>query len=314
MGELEKNEEDKPFRILVLDGGGSKGIYTLGILNELELKLGSTLDNHFDLIYGTSTGSIIGALIGLGKSIKEIKQLYIEYIPEIMSKNSKKGKSSSLKELGDKVFGKAKFDDLKTDIGIVALNFDTQNPLVFKSNIKQAHGMHQSFVPGFGCTISEAVQCSCSAYPIFDFKFINTSNQGRIKAIDGGFIANNATLFALVDADKAFKIKNENIRVVSVGTGKFIEKPVKGFFSILKYLKIVKFIERVLLSSTNTNVILTKLIYPHVQLVRLNDTYNEPEYGTNMVEQNLDKLEKLFQLGRDCYAKNEKEINNILAE
>jgi patatin-like phospholipase/acyl hydrolase len=314
MGGINQTEEIRPFRILVLDGGGSKGIYTLGILNELELKLGSTLDNHFDLIYGTSTGSIIGALIALGKPIKEVKKLYLKHIPIIMSKNSRKGKSNALKKLGDTVFGTASFKDFKTDIGIVALNYDTQNPLVFKSNIKQAHGMQQSFVPGFGCSISDAVQSSCSAYPIFDFKFVDTENQGKIKAIDGGFIANNATLFAIVDADKAFKINNDNIRIISIGTGKFIEKPVKGFLSILKYLKIVKFIDRVLLSSTNTNVILTKLIYPHVKLVRLNDTYNEPEYGTNMVEQDLEKLEKLFQLGRDCYAKKEGEINDILAE
>ena len=306
--------ENKSFRILVLDGGGSKGIYTLGILNELELKLGSTLDNHFDLIYGTSTGSIIGSLIALGKSINEIKELYLKYIPEIMSKNSRKGKSEALKELGDKVFGTAMFEDFKTDIGIVALNYDTQNPLVFKSNIGQAHGMQQSFLPGFGCSISDAVQSSCSAYPIFDFKYIETKNQGKIKTIDGGFIANNATLFALVDADKAFKVDNDNIKVISIGTGKFIEKPVKGFLSILRYFKIVKFIDRVLLSSTNTNVILTKLIYPHVKLVRLNDTYNEPEYGTNMVEQDLDKLEKLYKLGRDCYANKEAEIIKILAE
>ena len=305
--------ENKTFNILVLDGGGSKGIYTLGILNELELKLGSTLDNHFSLIYGTSTGSIIGSLIALGKPISEIKKLYLEYVPEIMSKGSRKGKSQKLKELGDEVFGNFSFEDFKTDIGIVSLNYDTQNPLVFKSNIKQAHGMHHSFIPGFGCTISDAVQSSCSAYPIFDFKHIETVNQGKIKAIDGGFIANNATLFALIDADKAFKIDNEDIRVVSVGTGKFIEKPIGGLLSILKYFKIYKFVERVFLSSTNTNVILTKLIYPHIQIVRLNDAYNEPEYGTNMIEQDLDKLEKLYQLGRDCYAQKESEINALFA-
>lgn len=306
--------ENDIFKILVLDGGGSKGIYTLGILNELELKLGSTLDNHFDLIYGTSTGSIIGSLIALGKPISEIKELYLNYVPAIMSKKSKKGKSEKLKELGDEIFGDLSFTDFKTDVGIVSLNYDTQNPLVFKSNIAQAHGMQHSFIPGFGCSISDAVQSSCSAYPIFDFKFIDTVNQGKIKAIDGGFIANNATLFALIDADKAFKIDNSKIRVVSVGTGKFIEKPVKGLLSILKYLKIFKFIERVFLSSTNTNVILTKLIYPHIKLVRLNDTYNEPEYGTNMIEQDLKKLEKLFQLGRNCYAQNETELNELLAK
>lgn len=303
--------ENKTFNILVLDGGGSKGIYTLGILNELELKLGSTLDNHFSLIYGTSTGSIIGSLIALGKPISEIKKLYLEYVPEIMSKGSRKGKSQKLKELGDEVFGNFSFEDFKTDIGIVSLNYDTQNPLVFKSNIKQAHGMQHSFVKGFGCSISEAVQCSCSAYPIFDFKYIETENQGKIKAIDGGFIANNATLFALTDADKHLKIDNEKIRVVSVGTGKFIEKPIGGFLSILKFFKIYQFVERVFLSSTNTNVKMAELIYPHIKIVRLNDTYNEPEYGTNMIEQDLDKLEKLYQLGRNCYAQKESEINAL---
>lgn len=303
---------DNDFKILVLDGGGSKGIYTLGILEELELKLGSPLHNHFDLIYGTSTGSIIAAMIAMGKPISYIKKKYLKYIPDIMSANSKTAKSLKLKGLGDKVFKNVTFDNLKTDIGIVALNYETQNPLVFKSNIRQAHGMIHSFIPGFGCTISDAVQASCSAFPIFAIKDLVTKNQGEIKAIDGGFIANNATLFALIDADKAFKVNHQNIKVISVGTGKFIEKPVKNLLSIFRYLKIVKFVERVLNSSSNTNVILTKLIYSHIKILRLNDTYNEPEYGTNMIERDLKKLEKLYQLGRKCFAKFESEIDSIL--
>lgn len=314
MEKIVSQNENEDFKILVLDGGGSKGIYTLGILNELELKLGSPLCNHFNLIYGTSTGSIIASLIAMGKSISEIKETYLKYIPDIMSASSKKAKSARLKSLGDEIFKDATFENLKTDIGIVALNYDTQNPLVFKSNNSQAHGMKHSFVPGFGCSMSDAVQASCSAFPIFDFKELNTKNQGKIIAIDGGFIANNATLFALIDADKAFKIDNEKIKVISIGTGKFIEKPIKNMLSIFRYLKVVKFIERVFVSSTNTNVILTKLIYSHIKIVRLNDTYNEPEYGTNMIERDLTKLEKLYQLGRSCYAKFETDINTLLSK
>ena len=55
--------DNAELNILVLDGGGSKGVYTLGVLKELELKLGSPLCEHFGLIFGTSTGSIIAALI-----------------------------------------------------------------------------------------------------------------------------------------------------------------------------------------------------------------------------------------------------------
>lgn len=306
--------KDSYFKILVLDGGGSKGIYTLGILNELELKLNCKLGNYFDLIYGTSTGSIIGSLLALGYSVQEIKELYLKFIPEIMCEKSKKGKSEKLALLGDKVFGNKKFDEFKTDVGIVALNYETQNPLVFKSNLKQAHGMKHSFVPGFGVTISDAVQASCSAYPIFNIKRLETLNQGVIDAIDGGFIANNATLFALIDADKAFKIPISQIKVLSVGTGRFVEKPIKGLMSFLKRFKMIKFIERIIMSSTNTNVILTKLLYKDINQVRINNTYNEPEYGTNMVEDDLEKLEKLFQLGRGSYANQEAEINQLIEE
>jgi len=302
------------FNVLVLDGGGSKGIYTLGVLNELELKLGVPLYQHFDLIYGTSTGSIIGSLLALGVEVAEIKKLYIENIPEIMNVRGRKRKSKKLQELGEKVFRKKDFTDFKTDIGIVALNYDTQNPLVFKSNLNQAHGMKHSFIPGFGCTISNAVQSSCSAYPIFAKKQLQTLNQGKINVVDGGYIANNATLFALIDSHKAYKVDKKNIRLLSVGTGNFIEKSMGGLLSLFNKFKLYQFIQKIITSNTNTNVILAKLLYSDIKMVRINNTYNKPEYGTNMLERDMEKLELLFRLGRSSYAQAESEIDNLLQQ
>jgi patatin-like phospholipase/acyl hydrolase len=54
---------DAPFRVLSLDGGGAKGFYTLGVLAEIEAMLGKPLHSCFDLIFGTSTGAIIAALL-----------------------------------------------------------------------------------------------------------------------------------------------------------------------------------------------------------------------------------------------------------
>ena len=299
------------FKILVLDGGGSKGVYTLGVLKELEKKLGGKLYEHFDLIYGTSTGSIIGSLIALGYDIPSIKKLYLELIPEIMNANTKSGKSANLKTQAENVFGDKKFDSFKTDIGIVALNYDTQNPLIFKSSINQAHGMKHSFDPGFGCTIAEAVQCSSSAYPIFDKKIINTTNQGKITTIDGGFIANNATLFALIDAHKAFNKDESEIRLLNVGVGDFIEKPMSWKTKFLKWLLPIKFVERIMSASTNTNVIVSKLLFPNLKSLRISDSFPEPEYGTNMVETDNDKLLKLIQLGQKSFAKYEKDLEKL---
>jgi len=52
-----------PFRIMSLDGGRAKWFYTLGVLAEIEAMLGQPLHTRFDLIFGTSTGAIIAALL-----------------------------------------------------------------------------------------------------------------------------------------------------------------------------------------------------------------------------------------------------------
>jgi patatin-like phospholipase/acyl hydrolase len=79
------------FKILSLDGGGAKGFYTLGVLKEIESVIARKLHEEFDLVFGTSTGSIIGSLIALGYSIDEITRLYREHVPRIMKKKTKKG-------------------------------------------------------------------------------------------------------------------------------------------------------------------------------------------------------------------------------
>ncbi len=308
---------NKPLKILVLDGGGSKGVYTLGVLKELELKLGIPLYQHFNLIFGTSTGSIIASLIALGMAVPEIEKLYFDLIPKIMSGNSSSERSKNLKKEADTIFENKKFDEFKIDIGIVSLNYDTQRPLIFKSNIKQAHAMVHSFEPGFGKTISEAIQCSSAAYPIFDMvniDLVNKESITNVNVIDGGFIANDPTLFAMIDAHKAFGKEVQDIRVISIGVGHFVEKPLGGMYRFLHKVNMIKFVERVFAANTNTNVLVAKLLFPNLKMVRISDAFTEPEYGTNMLEKDLDKLKKLNALGRNSFAKHEKEIEDILKQ
>ena len=63
---------DNICRVLALDGGGAKGFYTLGVLKEIEAMLGCPLYKRFDLVFGTSTGAIIAALIALGYEVDQI--------------------------------------------------------------------------------------------------------------------------------------------------------------------------------------------------------------------------------------------------
>ena len=302
------------FRILSLDGGGSRGIYTLGVLNEVEMLLGAPLYKHFDLIYGTSTGSIIGTLVALGKTIPEIKELYLKHVPEIMSGFRAKERSRILKAKCDEFFGTATFDQVKTGIGVVAMNYDDTKPFIFKADVKQAYSRHATFLPGFGCTISTGIQASCAAYPIFDMKQVVTGNQGTICAVDGGFIANNPVFFAITDAIGALRHKLEDLKVLSVGTGNFVEKQISLKTALFRKLKFVQLFERTMKANSVTTESLVKFLFPELQIVRVNETFNQPHYGTNMVEADPKKLELLFRLGRDSYAGCEKEIKSLFQD
>ena len=76
--------KDGNLRILSLDGGGSKGLYTLGVLREIEGMLKCPLYKCFDLVFGTSTGAIIAALIALGYEVDDIHNLYKAHVPKVM--------------------------------------------------------------------------------------------------------------------------------------------------------------------------------------------------------------------------------------
>src|SRR4051812_32691632 len=98
-------------RILSLDGGGAKGFYTLGVLRELEAIIEGPIWQNFDLIFGTSTGAIIAALLGLGCTTAEVHELYQEHVPTIMRRRTRGGRSAALQELASKVFAGKAFTD-----------------------------------------------------------------------------------------------------------------------------------------------------------------------------------------------------------
>ena len=75
-----------PCRILALDGGGAKGFYTLGVLKEIEALVGMPLYQRFDLIFGTSTGAIIAALLALGHTVDSIHGLYQDHVPTVIGR------------------------------------------------------------------------------------------------------------------------------------------------------------------------------------------------------------------------------------
>ena len=69
-----------PFQVLAFDGGGIRGAFGIGVIAELEQRLGRPITDYFDLIAGTSTGAITSAGLAVGKSGAELVQFYEQFL------------------------------------------------------------------------------------------------------------------------------------------------------------------------------------------------------------------------------------------
>ena len=78
--------DSKVWRVLSFDGGGIRGILTLETLDRISKRLGNDgWLNGIDLFAGTSTGGLIALGLAAGKSIDELKSLYVEHGEDIFS-------------------------------------------------------------------------------------------------------------------------------------------------------------------------------------------------------------------------------------
>ena len=140
-----------PFRILSLDGGGIRGVVAAKMLSLIERQIKQPLNEYFDLITGTSTGSILATAIATGRSSEEIVELYrrkssiifpyrsrfsLKRIGLLLKHGISAPKYSDLgliKVLKD-IFGETTIFDIPSPL-LLIIAYDTieRKPIIFKS-------------------------------------------------------------------------------------------------------------------------------------------------------------------------------------
>lgn len=191
--------------------------------------------------------------------------------------------------------------------------------MIFKGDAAQAHGRHSTFVPGFGCTIADAVRASCSAYPFFEKLVIKTGDDSEVEVIDGGYCANNPALYAIADAIKALKKQHSQLRVVSVGVGVYPDPkrwitPKSIAAWVVKHLlgwTSLQLLQKTLDVNTASMEQLRDILFREIAAVRINDTYQQPEMATDLLESDLKKLGMLYQRGRESFSKHEAKLKDL---
>ncbi len=244
-----------PKRILSLDGGGIRGALTLGYLKQIETILREKendpsllLCDYFDLIGGTSTGSIIAACLATGMDVDTVVQSYMNLGGKIFGKKRtwwnpletwKFLKAEydyvALEQSLKDVFGTITLgsDHIKTGLCIVAKRADTNSvwPLI---NHPQGKFYDTAIGKNKDIPLWQAVRASSAAPTYFAPQMIDVGNGQRAAFVDGGVsMANNPALTLLMVATlKGFpfhwQMEEDKLTIVSVGTGFSVFKKQTG--------------------------------------------------------------------------------------
>lgn len=202
---------EKTFKILSIDGGGIKGLYSATILKEFEEKFNCHISDYFDMICGTSTGGLIALALALKIPANEICDFYEIEGPKIFPNSTsinffgkkisrrfmmqlvKGGKYSDkpLKKALSNIFKERKIADSNNLLCIPSYTITEARPFIFKYD----HTILDRDNGALMVDVALATSAAPTFFPMAEIPFYNNK-----QFIDGGVWANNPTLVGLLEA------------------------------------------------------------------------------------------------------------------
>ena len=232
--------DQKPkVRILSLNGGGVRGLYTITVLAEFERILANgdesySIAEHFDLIAGTSIGGLLALGLADGKTARELQAKVLEHACTIFPPRKKivpkilwdfwKGACTIFgnrysgenigKAVADIVGSDRTIRDLQRRVLIPTVNITTGKPLF----VKTCH--NPRFTRDDQLKLVDVARATSAAPTYFEPHYIE-----ELKAyfVDGGLVADNPSYVAyheaVTDLREEFEVESENqVFVLNIGT------------------------------------------------------------------------------------------------
>lgn len=217
--------EPKRLRVLSIDGGGMRGLYTAAYLSSLVKRYEKTrgeanldIGKGFDLITGTSTGAIIACALAAGVSLDRVSALYRQRGPDIFPlklpkrfgwnlawqtwkrRQYLKVGAAALQDALHAEFGDTTLVEIWRDRGIAlaipAVEMSRHHGWVFKTpHLANSRHRDDNYRLVDMCLATTAA-------PIYRSmaRIENPDTPGHHVFVDGGLWANNPVLIGLIDA------------------------------------------------------------------------------------------------------------------
>src|SRR5262245_31107605 len=244
-----------PKRLLALDGGGVRGAITVAFLEEIERVLRQQLGKDevhlgdwFDLVGGTSTGSIIAGALALGYTIKDVKRFYTELAPKVFRRQvwrlltlKSKFDAAALRKEIQAIVGDDSLDSkrLITGLCVVTKRIDTGSPWILSNNPRAPYWHDNKHYK-----LGTLVRASAAAPFYFEPERIAIDDKTMGSFVDGGVTPHNnpSLILFLMTILKPFNIGwplgPDQLTVVSIGTGSHRDRVVPEELGMGKTMKL----------------------------------------------------------------------------
>ena len=206
---------NKTFKILSIDGGGIKGLYSATFLKNLEEQLqkekggSERIVDYFDLICGTSTGGLIALAMSIRKETQEICNFYEQNGAEIFPNGKSKwrlfkqtlfgGKynDEALKIALKKMLAENTMGDSESLLCIPSFDYTNFTYAVFKFDHKEGNLSRHNKIPMVD--VGLATSAAPTYFPLAQIEALH-----NVQYVDGGVWCNNPSLIGLMESLRYF--------------------------------------------------------------------------------------------------------------
>lgn len=228
-----KIAEAHHYRVLVIAGGGVRGIIPARILQDFEEKSGKQITQLFDYVVGTSIGGIIAAGITVPSeedakkpkySAENITNILITEAPNLFPHSwwpnfiFAKYSRNYIDHMLNKTFGDLKMSDTLIPVTMVSYSLEEDHTRTWSS--LKTYPNYKFRDQGYNHYVKDAAGATSAAPTYFPPKITKIPGKQELIDVDGGIFANSpiftgiSTLFDCIQ-----KVDTKHLTVVVVGTG-----------------------------------------------------------------------------------------------
>jgi patatin-like phospholipase/acyl hydrolase len=325
--------------ILSIDGGGIRGVIPAMVLVVLEEILqkkcndpDARIAEYFDFIAGTSTGGILACILLYPSdenplkpkySAKEALNLYVSHGSDIFKTTkwrkflsefglvSELYSASALESVLAEYFGETKLSQLIKPCIITAYNIELRKNHFFRQQKAITHGTARDFY------LKDVCRATSAAPTYFSVAEIYSIAGTRFPLVDGGMVAQNPSICALLEVMKAFEDTEINdLFMVSLGTG--IAKTAYNYEHFKKKLAIQigpALVDIMTSASSESTEFFIEQLFKFNRksknYIRLEPT-NMSSVESSMDAASQNNIQKLISLADRLMSDNEYQLNQIV--